>query len=1006
MSAGILQAQERPTIPKPAPLPTPISNQKAEQKPAADQNVQKQDAPKIKDYSAGFEKFYKLGLPDASTAKYVKLDLYSSFGPSSMYGYQLRSMGVTGNAWMLKEDKTGKSLFIVDNIRLVEVYDYEALSKIKAKELEEKAKKDADKGRKQSAARAFSLMEDDGRVSGKWGDADLKKDIAKILEYLNKKKDGAEGGNRNFEYDQLSNECGYGVVLLYAIHAYKKGFKDEANQIAGKLFERAKEPQKVIAQGMTVLADGRYNDIMDKFFASGDWNSLGKDLDGLLSTFSSGWRNAGAVKKLAENVKKRAETAAPPELKGPGLADEDKKLALEIAGADTPKVNRFRYNRELWIMHAGKSPRVKLESESITDKITARGMKSVPLLLALLKDDYLTKIDLGRIRGYSYVSHNYDSNSSAEERNNEIYQQMRRPATRADFASTLLSPILPNQNDYEARKEGPEGMFDACSEWYEENKDKTPIELAKAYMSDENSQRKNEAVAFLIKNGSEEDIKGLEKQLLDSETSDYSVLQLAQQYAEKRGDKAKDFVEKFTRKLEEAKPEEGENEPGGEHMKKYKADMIKRFKDAVSSTTAQEIINDILSGKKTFDESTMQLSQKLRRETKENSEKIILTAALNAKEPELSMRFMSFSSMRPMVSFDMDDDSEEGGEEAETEKTLGNVELWKKLLADGRKMALPGIDSKMTVGDSAAINLDSEYGKVSGMERNRAFMILGTERVMPIVRSRVAKILEGKKDIELPVYPDPKNIADDKRQKLIAELKASSEPDKALSKLSNDELMAVVEEIDKKPDDFTVLFKTADKVGKVESEINGIGKIDELKGAEGKLLDKAVVEKMLAICKDMAAKGVDMKALIVRKPCLEGVHISFVKVDAKTYIVTALGQKGWEAMVSCFLSAPGMKAGYASATWPVDQQEKNVKEKKKKGDLLEEALDEVETDVKDAASAKRDEFWKKIDEFCAGKGNPLRNAVIMFSAVSARKQQEPEKKPDAAAAEPVKKNVE
>ena len=106
-SAGILFSQEPPV---PPPAKGKAKDNKLEQK-AAGQNAQKADAPKIKDYSAGFEKFYKLGLPDVSNAKYVKLDVYSNYGPSSMLSYQLRAMGIKGNAWQLKEDKAGKNVF-------------------------------------------------------------------------------------------------------------------------------------------------------------------------------------------------------------------------------------------------------------------------------------------------------------------------------------------------------------------------------------------------------------------------------------------------------------------------------------------------------------------------------------------------------------------------------------------------------------------------------------------------------------------------------------------------------------------------------------------------------------------------------------------------------------------------------------------------------------------------------------------------------------------------------
>ncbi|HCE45687.1 MAG TPA: hypothetical protein DET40_19260 [Lentisphaeria bacterium] len=966
------------------------AGQATEKNPAAqDRKELKPGGPKTKDYGAGFEKFYKLGLPDVSTAKYVKLELYD-YGNSSMSGFHIRSMGITGNAWMLKEDKAGKSLFIVDNCRLMEVYDHETLAKIKAREIEEKVKQ----GKEQKKKIIRFSYSADGRTSGKWEEVDLKKDLAKIMEYFNKKKGDEAVGRNNYEYEQMSRDGGYGMLLLTAVHAYRQGCKDEANQLAGKLFENAKEPQKVITQGMTVLAEGRYNEVMGRFFAEGDWNALGKELDGLLSTFSSGWRNAGAVRMLSGHVKERAAATEPPELADPRLTDEDRKLAVEIAGSETPTSDVFSYRRGLWVMHAGKTSRGKSGNESITDRITSRGMKSVPLLLALLKDDYLTRMDLSRIRGHSYISHRSDA--SAEDRNNEIYQQMRRPASRADFAASLLRPLLSNQDEYESIKEGPGGIFDACSEWYEQNKDKTPVELAKAYMADEDSSRKEEAINFLIKNGGEEDIKGIEKYFLESGASDYSAIQLAQEYVRKRGEKARDFVEKFIKKLEEVKAEDVNEGDGNDYMKKATADAIKNFNDAISSETAQDIIDGILSGRRKLEESFTSLSGKLQRESRDNAEKIILTAALNAKDPDLSLGFLSFSDRNSMAVFEFDGESE--AEEA-GEAPLGNVELWKKLLADERKTQRRGNDSQMTVGDSVAVSMDSKYDREAGQGRYRAFQILGTDRMMPVVRSRVAKILEGKKEMELPPYPDAKNISAEERRKIIDGLKVSPEPEKAMAGLSNDELLAVVEEADRKPEELSRFYACANKVRTVETEIPGLLKFDEVKAAEGKALDKETLEKIFAICKTSASGGLDMSVQITRKGCLGGVSIRFLKRDDKGMGYLP-GQKETKGFVSAWM---GGNSSYASASWPLDQDLKKVKDKKEV-DLLEEALEEVETDMKDTVLAKQNEFWKSIGEWCAGKGNILYGTDMCFSAISAKKEQAPEKKPENAEGDKVKNN--
>ena len=71
-----------------------------------------------RDYTRLFPKFHKLGLPDVTGAQYVTLNMYSGHyyqgGMANMHDLRL-----TGNAWLLKENKEGASVFVANNCKSI-----------------------------------------------------------------------------------------------------------------------------------------------------------------------------------------------------------------------------------------------------------------------------------------------------------------------------------------------------------------------------------------------------------------------------------------------------------------------------------------------------------------------------------------------------------------------------------------------------------------------------------------------------------------------------------------------------------------------------------------------------------------------------------------------------------------------------------------------------------------------------------------------------------------------
>ena len=929
--------------------------------------AQGQDAassqPKTKDYGAGFEMFFKLGLPELSGARYVKLDLYSS-NTMAQYFYD---PSFSGNAWLLKEDKDGASVFILKDGRELEVYDYSHVMKAKQKDVQ--AKPSSSDGQV-----VFATQNEDSetRTFGLWHDADLKKDLSKSLQQI------AMSDSPNRKLD-IGGGLLHGVSLLTAAQAYKLGLNGEANQIADAVFKKSKPPQLAISIAVNLLADAKYNAALDKFFIDGDWNALATRLDALLISFPSGWRAAPAVAKLSALVKRRAAASAPPALSDVPLDEENRALASELAVADSAKLglrNSFSSEaRGLWLFADQRDAKLKNHGElQVIDRIKARGMKAVPLLMALAKDDYLIKGDSAN------ANHNIfnpldDSGEDAAER---ILNSMRRPASRSDVALMLLASIVAGEESYDIGRNGRDSVVEKAAAWYASNKDKDELDLAKSYVSDGSQTQRVMAFTYLIQSSSsEKDFSDVEKYLLEAEVGDRFIIESAKRYAIKRGAPAQAFVDKYVKKLKEFEPEQ-------EWERKQINDAIGELTQAVSTRSAKEVIGEIASGSAKFDERLSLLAIKLKSEKRGDVVKLLLSGATEAKSPEIAGRFISYlSTTRGYVRSSSYEQGNSNRQDVSPLPIGDSAGLWKTLLADER---LLGGSSELKISEQATMVFESLYlPPESAAARQKASMYLDPLRIRSISKQRVEKALDGVKTSDLPPFPDPDSITEERRNALLTELKALPPKDAAstFAKMSYGELALLIREADKDASLCANFAQEANSIRKVET---GDSSLDVLNGAA---FDKKAADRVFEILKGFATQGVSVLVEIRRQPCLGGIEISVQKAADGAYVdqrakMLAAQLKPGDSGVSGILSIPGY---FGAAGWPIAKDAASVQRKKASDDLLAEAVNDVDGDMNDAIKQRQTEFWKRLDSFSAGEGNLLRPGSIKFYSLQAPKQQ-------------------
>ncbi|HBC86950.1 MAG TPA: hypothetical protein DCZ94_08360 [Lentisphaeria bacterium] len=964
--------QDQPPI---APLSTPESPKKNSPPAAKDKDS------KPKDYGAGFEKFYKLGLPDVSKGKYVSfifdgspMEYDDAFISSDRY-----------KAFMLEENKQGKSIFVINNTQVIEAYDKDILENIRKEEAEEQKKQG--KEINQYFRYGYYGSDEKGRRGAKWKVADFKKDLEDKIEPL-----GKHENDRTYEF---------GSLLLTAAHAYRLGYKDEANRLADAVF-KSYPPQQAVTEAIGIIAEAKYEEALDKFYADGNWIEFSKQLEKLLATFKSGWNERPAVMMLAEKAAKMASYTKVLELEGKDLTDEDRKLAVELAGFGRRGGVKVQYDleslavlyNELWILPVESSDDKAGDiHESIIDRIKKRGMKSIPLLLALLKDDYLLKVDRRDIGGLS-DPRSLDMLGNDLER---MYDSIWRPLSRQDIALMLLGPLFNYDDTSEALKEGKKALIQKYFEWYEQHKNQTPVEIARVYLSDEEGKHRFTAMSFLIKNGKEEDIKFVETFLSDGGLVEN--LHLARDFCLERGDKGKEFTEKVLKALQnDALPEDPE--------KGFINETRAILNDLISPQSVQEIMNGIASGKRPFDENRSLLCRKVEKEKPRDIINIFLGGALSSREPWTSAHilwlldsairnyFYNYSRLR------YDEDIS-----GYLPPISESAELWEKLLADTREIKdenerdihqrIVRESSKRTIGEIAESALESLYGgsetKASRINNNFS-EIIGQETLNSITKARIQKILAGVKASELSRYPDANKVSEQRKKEIIEMFKTAKDEDvlKLVASLNNDEKLAIFRDsgrdvlLSETEDGNIILkfWKPANTINSIESEAPEWNDLGVIGGMKGKPLDKATCEKLYDICRSLAREGKTVRIWIQKKACFGGISIRLTKIPEIKEKESSEEVDDWQDAYDKGYTWSGFnftRYNMHEYMWPLDVRKEENKEIGKTDDLP----DDVYTVQ---MNAQRKEFWMMVDYMCSGQMNVLQPLTITFTGYPAKKK--------------------
>ncbi len=909
-------------------------------------------ATNVQDYSQGFRTFIRMGLPDTAKGTYVELVVYRGNIHDSSFMSGMHEVSLSGNAWLISENKEGKSLLVTTSGRTLELFDRKTVQKrAQAEAISNAVARSSAKGQ---VAGTTHPLSDESEPTGSWTPKDLSRDLAKATAFVEKKLQAKAAGGRAMRYDSfIRSDEAPGALFLLAALAWQNGKVQEANALAGALFTLAGDSRKVILGAVNVMADAQLAGTVDAFQATHDWAAYQASVDALLKRYPAGWRNAGAAKMLAERLQTRAALTTPPAIVGEGLDATDRALADALA-METGAAESRGGSGDFWFLPPAKSERA-MKDDSVIGRIRARGLQSVPLLLALAGDETLCPLrrnDVGMSTRYS----SYDSEQPEEERTLQSYRDMDRPQTRGEIARHLLEPLCrQEQNEQHSAEEvAPEEVVEAAREAYATLKTVPPADLAGHFLKTGDDRQKQAAIAYMLQNDVATNAPVIEAYLLEPPSDEREYFRMGHgngsvmQYVQKRGEAAAAFVEKYAAMREKIELPAGMagNEEFVKQKKKQAETEIKRLRALVKKADLSEVIASLVAADDD-DEGAMMAYGTLGNLPAATAVPALLAAAVQATNVHARSRVLQ---MMPMLRLSgMEAGMEQEMEAMESPEAMEammkqlaeknkvsigtNAPAWRILLADTRAMPkggrFDGDESAMTIADLAAVSIDTLYGNASPMDqysRRSGIANLRPEATLCIMRARAEARLAGKPEDELPKMPSADEVSAARRKAIETDLSQATPLTlgKILDGLTDAESLYLAEAADENEAVMKALSLPSRRILSVKTDATlPKDEVARLKKLDGALVSTNVIAELRECCRRQLVRGTPLVVSLASAGLGRGLSIKVEHADKSSDrmysgYLSAMGRKGSQSKGMITGMLVGGEEGYGHGMWLVD----------------------------------------------------------------------------------------
>ncbi len=474
------------------------------------------------------ENFFKLGLPDSRGAKWVKASLAEN-GDGGILLPGGDGAGYSGNAWLVREEKTGTVELIVDHTRRVRAR--------RAKGAEDES------GGKLPAAQIQ--------------EADLDGDLKKLAEALKpgakKSRNGVRVSGEYLSGEEAKPAMAAGAILLSA-HLQHQGRAEQAATLLRDALAFTRDSAAALDHAVSILADGRLRQLTDDFLDKRDHAAYALAIEKLAGEFPRGWMRRDAALFLASRA--RAQTPAPLATDPAGKRAASFLLSLKRDQIESlPRDSNWLFAAPGASPQRGEDGRRAVESgEGASDGPTSAffaDRRAAFAALARLLDDHrlvpLRRSDVSDSSSSSYFS----SDMPRAERIRHEYSGLDRPAELRELAWALVENIIPSRLRTEA-DDLESGRAEKVLAWFATVAALSDDDLAWSALRESGSTGDNNfdpALGFLVERGGAASQKLLQNVFLDPAVWDGgandNVTAQLEAYAAKLGSDAAAFGEKL-----------------------------------------------------------------------------------------------------------------------------------------------------------------------------------------------------------------------------------------------------------------------------------------------------------------------------------------------------------------------------------------------------------------------------------------------------------------------------
>ena len=596
-------------------------------------------AAQTPDYSAGVKKMFELGLPDVRQAKYVKVESISSRWGGS--GLMDRGPKMTGNAWLLELKTNGTASVVMNQLTVTELMPAKAAeqpTKARLETLMANAKPGhAPYGPMlagvEANVEALESLEELGLPqTGNWKEADLQADLRSWLEYLPK-----VGGELDFQFKQKAVS-----LFLFAAHVHRRGHTAEANQIMALLFQKVGDSRKLLSAAMSRIANEQYQQVYAEFERTGDWAQYLSAMEGLLGRFGLAWRDAPLVERVAGMVRKQLDQKSAPGLSGAGWSEADLRIATLLAQSNTVIDPRHPVLNGLgWLANADRrDPRQKPPGP--LELIQQRGARVVPLLVALLQDEWLVRATSGARRQFSFLELEEEA-LSTEGVDNRL-EDSARPWSRGQIARRILEPLVlerAEEFDQDGRPT-PEELARKSRAWAARHTTDDRAELLRQLLA----EGRQEPLHLLMDSPEPADRAAVESYLLQTNRLADNLTSVTL-YAQQHGLAVKPFLRQYLaelKKLRSLLPKQELARADARYVKQREAQLraeVEVLEDLASDQTAEQMLQAMTAPDAKWDRQQLErsgaaLGAKLAQEDPDHALTLLLRSCLRSKDEALA----------------------------------------------------------------------------------------------------------------------------------------------------------------------------------------------------------------------------------------------------------------------------------------------------------------------------------------------------------------------------------